>query len=89
MGQSSVEFSVSQRRQALTVQSYRGDGGQALLGATAMFLLVQPDHCLDDTALIGVQVAAVDQVFRDLPTLVATPNTECGHELVLIDQPVL
>jgi hypothetical protein len=46
-------------------------------------------HHRDCIALVGVQVAAVDQVFPDLPALVATPDSERGDELVLIDQSVL
>ncbi len=88
-GETSLDLAVAERGEALAGRSPGGNGGQALFGATAMFLLVEPHHHLDRMALIDVQVAAVDQVFRDLPALVATPDSERGDELVLIDQPVL
>ena len=89
VGESSLDLAVAECGEALAGRSSGGNGGQALLGATAMFLLVEPDHRLDHAALVGVQVAAVDQVFRDLAALVATPGPEGGDELVLIDQAVL
>ena len=54
-----------------------------------MFLVVQPHHRLDRGPSIGVQVAAVDQVFGHRAALVATPGPEGGDELGLIDQAVL
>ena len=88
-GERSLDFAVAECGEALADRSSGGNRGQALLGAAAMFLLVEPYHRLHHIALVGVQVTAVDQVFRDLPPLVATPNPERGDELVLIDQTVL
>ncbi len=50
---------------------------------------MKSDHRLHHAALVGVQVAAVDQVLGDLAALVATPSPERRDELVLIDQSIL
>ncbi len=88
-GESCLDVAVTKCGQALAGRSAGGNRGQALLGAAAVFLRVEPYHCLDHIALVGVQVAAVDQVLRELPALAATPSPERGDELILIDQAVL
>ena len=44
------------------------------------------DQRLDTRALVGVEVAAVDEVVGQRPGLVAGPGLEGGDELALLDQ---
>ena len=53
------------------------------------FFEVQRDQGLDDGALVGVEVAAGDEVVGQGPGLVAGPGLEGGDELALVDQAVL
>ncbi len=88
-GESSLDFAVAQRGEALAGRSAGGNCREALFGATAMFLLMEPYHRLDHIALVGAQVASIDQVFGKLSVLGATPSPKRGDELILIDQAVL
>ena len=54
-----------------------------------MLLEVQRDQRLDGGALLGVEVAAGDEVVGQGPGLVAGPGLEGGDELALVDQAVL
>ena len=81
-------MSASPRRgQALAGRAAGGEGGQALLGVAAVLLQVQGDQASTPAALVGVEVAAGDEVLGQRPRLVAGPGLEGGDELVLVDQP--
>jgi hypothetical protein len=54
-----------------------------------MFLDMEGDQGLNDGPLVGVQVAAGQQVLGQVSLLVASPGLEGGDELDLIDQAVL
>ena len=75
--------------QALAGGAAGGEGGQALLGVAAVLLEVRGDQGLDGGPLVGVEVAAGDQVVGQRPGLVAGPGLEGGDELGLVDQAVL
>ena len=53
------------------------------------FFRCRRDHGLDAGALVGVEVAAGDEVVGQGPGLVAGPGLEGGDELALVDQAVL
>ena len=53
------------------------------------FLRCSADQGLDRGALVGVEVAAGDEVVGQRPGLVAGPGLEGGDELALVDQAVL
>src|SRR5262249_57152778 len=48
-----------------------------------------PDHGLDAGALVGVEVAATDEVVGEGAGLVERPRLERGDNVALVDQPVL
>ena len=50
---------------------------------------MQGDQGLDRGTLLGVEVAAGDEVVGQGPGLVAGPGLEGGDELALVDQAVL
>ena len=75
--------------QRLPGRGRRRDRGQALLGAAGVLLEVQADHGLDDRPLIGLEIAPADQVFGQRSILLERPGLEGGHELGLVDHPVL
>jgi hypothetical protein len=56
------------------------EGGQALLGVAAVFLGVSGHQGLDGGSVVGIEVAAGDEVVGEGPGL------EGGHELALVDQ---
>ncbi len=50
---------------------------------------MQADHGLDDRPLVGLEIAAADQVFGQRAVLLERPCLEGGDELGLVDHPVL
>ena len=88
-GEGPLDVGVADAGEALARRAAGADGGQALLGAAAMLLEVPGDEDFDGTAIVGIKHAAIDQVPRDRPSLVATPDPEGVDELILVDQPIL
>jgi hypothetical protein len=54
-----------------------------------MLLQVHGDHGVESGSLIGLKVAALDEMFRQRSLLLASPGLERGDELDLVDQSVL
>jgi hypothetical protein len=54
-----------------------------------MLLDVKSDQGLDRAALVGIEVAALAEMFGQRPVLEASPRLDGGDELVLIDQTIL
>ena len=77
------------RGQALAGGAAGGDGGQALLGVAAVLLEVAGHQGLDGGSVVGVEVAAADEVVGQGAGLVERPGLEGGDELALVDQAVL
>ena len=71
------------------VERAAGSGGQALRGAAAVLLQMAGDQGLDGGTVVGVEVAAADQVLGQRPLLVERPGLKGGDELPLVDQAVL
>jgi hypothetical protein len=44
---------------------------------------------VDRETIVGVKIAAANKVVAKLAVLLECPGLECGHELALVDQPVL
>ena len=84
-----LDVGVGEECEGLAGGSAGGDGGEALLRTPTVLLEVQDNHRLDHAALVGVQVAAVDEVVGKGARLVARPGLEGGDELALIDEPDL
>ena len=84
-----LDVGVAEPGQALAGGAAGRDGGQALLGVAAVLLQVQGDQGLEHGTLLGVEVAAGDEVVGQRPGLVAGPGLEGGDELDLVDQAVL
>ena len=75
--------------QALAGGAAGGDGGQTPLDVAAVLLDVACHQGLDGGAVVGIEVAASDQVVGQGAGLVEGPGLEGGDELDLVDQPVL
>ena len=89
-GEAGGQLGVVEPGQAAPRRAGGGERGQALLGAAAVLLEVQADQGLDGGSLVvGVEVAAGDQVLGQRPGLVERPGLEGGDELGLVDQAVL
>jgi hypothetical protein len=65
------------------------EGGEALLGRAAVLLEMLGDQAVDEGALLGVEVAAVEEPVGEAARRVATLRAEGAHELVLVDQAIL
>src|SRR6478752_9629183 len=84
-----AEVRVAEVSQAVADRPGGGDGGEALLHVAAVLLEVLGDEALQQGTLLGVEVAAGDEVLGQGPDLVASPGLEGGHELDVVDQAVL
>ena len=89
VGEGGLEVGVADPGQALAGRAAGGDGRQALFDVAAVLLEVPRDQRLDRSRLLGVEVAAGDEVLGQGPGLVAGPGLEGGDELALVDQAVL
>jgi hypothetical protein len=88
-GQAHLDVRVADASQALADGTAGREGGQALLGVTAVPLQVQGDHRLDPGPLLGVEVTAADEVLGQRAALIARPGGERREQRSLIDQAVL
>ncbi len=84
-----ANLGVVERRQAPSGRRAAGSRGQALRGAAAVLLEVAGDEGLDGGAVVGVEVAAGDQVLGQRPPLLERPGLKGRDELRLVDQAVL
>ena len=83
-----VELRVAEGGEPLAGGPAGRERGEALLGV-AVLLEVPRDEGLDGGAVVGVEVAAGDEVVGQGSRLVAGPGLEGGDELDLVDQAVL
>ena len=67
----------------------RGSAARLLSASPPCFFEVPGDQGLDGGAVVGVEVAAGDEVVGQGAGLVERPGLEGGHELALVDQAVL
>ena len=79
-GEGALDVGVADLGQALAGRAAGGDGGQALLGAAAVLLEVPRDQGLDRGAVVGVEIAAGDEVVGQAATFEG-PGLEGGDEL--------
>ena len=84
-----LDVRVADPRQALARRLAGRDRGQALLHVAAVGFQVNRGQRLQQRPLGGGQVAAGFQVVGQAPGLVERPGLEGGHELALVDEPVL
>ena len=89
MGEGAVDVGVADAGQALAGRAAGRDGGQALLHVAAVLLEVPCHQGLDGGPVVGVEVAAGDEVVGQGAGLVEGPGLEGGDELALVDQAVL
>ena len=67
----------------------RWKGGQALLGVAAVFFEMPRDQGIDRRTVVGVEIAAGDEVVGQAGRLSQRPGLEASDELDLVDQAVL
>ena len=89
MAERRLDVRVADPRQALARRLAGRDRGQALLDVAAVGFEVDLGQRLQQRPLGGGQVAAGFQVVGQAPGLVERPGLEGGHELALVDDPVL
>ena len=87
-GEGLLDRGVAQRRERLAGGGPGGDGGKAPLEIT-VFGDVQVRHRLDHGPLGVVEMTEGEEMVGQGPGLVQRPGLESGHELDLVDQPVL
>src|SRR4051812_42608490 len=75
--------------QALSRGTAGRDCRQAPLHVSAVLLDVACYEGIDRGSVVGIEVAATDEVVRQGAGLVERPGLEGGHQLALVDQPVL
>ena len=84
-----LDLRVAEPRQALARRLAGRNRGQALLHVAAVGFQVNLGQRLQQRPLGAGQVAAGFQVVGQAPGLVERPGLEGGHELALVDEPVL
>jgi hypothetical protein len=89
MGQGAAEVGVADPGQALAGRATRRDRGETPLHFASVLLDVAGHEGVDRQSVVGIEVAAVDEVVGQVADLVQGPGLEGGHELDLVDQPVL
>ena len=86
-----ADLRAGQRPQTLACGAPDGERGEALPGVTAMLLEMQGNHRLDGRALVGVEVATIDEVVGQGPGLGrdadagALGGREAHHGAALLD----
>jgi hypothetical protein len=88
MTQGALDVGVAELSQALSSRTADRDGRQTLLDVTVL-RDVEVRHSLDDGPLRTGQMTEGDEMFGKGADLVEGPGLEGGHELGLVDQPVL
>ena len=66
-----------------------GDGRQAMFGVAAVLFQVQAHHRVDPGSLLGVEVAARQEMLGERALAGSRPRLKRRHELALVDQAVL
>src|SRR4051812_32390994 len=84
-----ADVRIAQVGQAVANRPAGGDGGEALLRVASVLPDVACYEGVDGGAVVVVEVAAADEVVGQGTALVPRPRLEGGHELDLVDQPVL
>jgi hypothetical protein len=88
VGQGASDFGFGDASQALAGRSARRDRGEAPL-QVAVLLEIASHQGRDGESIVGIEVAAADEVVGQGAGLVERPGLEGGHELDLVDQPIL
>jgi hypothetical protein len=86
MAERPAEIGVAEPSQALACGGTGWDGGQALLGVTAMSGEMRSGQALQQRAMRRVEVTQGDEVVGQRAGLVLGPGVECGHQRRLVDQ---
>jgi hypothetical protein len=81
-----LDRGVADGRERLAGGAAGADGGEAPLHVAAVLLEVAGDEGFDGRAVVGLEVAATDEVVGQGAGLVAGPGLEGGHELPLVDE---
>jgi len=89
MSDGGFDVDIAESGQAFAGGTAGVDGRQALFGVAAMLLEVPRDESRDDIAVIGIKIAAGNQMIGHWPAFVAGPGLKGRDELALIDQTVL
>ena len=89
MAERGLDLRVADPRQALPRRFAGRNRGEAFLHVAAVRFQVNRGQPLQQRPLGGGEVAAGFQVVGQAPGLVERPGLEGGHELALVDEPVL
>ena len=89
LGDGGADVGIAELGEALTGGAAGGDGGETPFHVAAVLLDVASHQGIDGGSVVGIEVAATDEVVGEGAGLVERPGLEGGHELDLVDQPVL
>ena len=84
-----VDLRAANPSQALSRRLAGRDGGHAFLHVAAVGVQVDLDKPFQQHSLGPVQVTARFQVVGQTVRLIQRPDLKCGHELALVDDPIL
>src|SRR5262249_11357309 len=84
-----LDLGIAERGELLAGRAADGDSGKALFDIAAVLLQVERHHRLDRGPLVGVEIAAVDEVVGQWAGLVERPRLKSGDEPTLVNQAVL
>jgi hypothetical protein len=89
VGQGAADIGIVDASQALAGRTARRDRGETPFHLTAVLLDVACHQGIDSGSVVGIEVAATNEVVGQGAGLVERPGLERGHELALVNQPVL
>jgi hypothetical protein len=86
MGEGGLDLGVADLGQALAGRATGGERGQAPLHVAPVLLDVACHEGLDRGSVVGIEVAAVDEVIGQGAGLLERPGLEGGDELGLVTE---
>ena len=89
LGDGGADVGIAEPGEALAGGAAGGDGGETPFHVAAVLLDVASHQGIDGGSVVGIEVAATDEVVGEGAGLVERPGLEGGDELDLVDQPVL
>ena len=89
VGQGTADIGIVDAIQTLAGGTARRDRGQTSLHVAAVLLDVACHQGIHSGSIVGIKVAASDEVVGQGAGLVEGPGLEGGYELALVNQPVL
>ena len=89
LGDGGADVGIAELGEALTGGAAGGDGGETPFHVAAVLLDMASHQGIDGGSVVSIEVAATDEVVGEGAGLVERPGLEGGHELDLVDQPVL